>query len=165
MNREEILKEIDEAMSMLKETRRKVNGAFSHARNIVVRNGDDVAGYNKGLEDAWKLGRKISHYTKEGLLDRFGTTDIMCVFDEYTAQEALAKLEAYEKAQEEIKVGDVVEGKEANVMGVVVKKSSKDKAYILFRDGSAGIQKIEDFKKTGEHIDIISILGQIGGVK
>ena len=36
-------------------------------------------------------------------------------------------------------------------------------AYSIFGDGSAGMHELNNFKKTGRHIDIDSFLKQIGG--
>ena len=36
-------------------------------------------------------------------------------------------------------------------------------AYLVFDDGTAGINGLNNFKKTGRHIDIDSFLRQIGG--
>lgn len=174
MNREEILKEIDEAMSMLKETRRKVNGAFSHARNIVVRNGDDVEGYNKGLEDAWKLGKKIADTLSTSerakifgyVVNGITVTDIL---RDFTPQEALDKLEAYERKQAEIKIGDVVTFDTGGIKFVCTKDNVNNdytKCHLMASDGSVWEEcDKEKLQKTGKHIDISSILEQIGGTE
>ena len=36
-------------------------------------------------------------------------------------------------------------------------------AYLVFSDGSAGMNDLDHFKKTGRHIDIDGFLKQIGG--
>ncbi len=120
-------------------------------------------GYEKGkidgLNDAWELAEKI--WCKMGMdtrEDAFGfeyATDIM---KHLTPQEALAKLKAYE--DNKIKVGDVVvdlDGKERVVLFV----DFTGKAQIYGSHGVTNINK-EHLKKTGRHIDISSILEQIG---
>lgn len=130
-------------------------------------------GYEKGLQDAWKLARKIVlDVSKGGIPERdmrsmFGEKwTVSDILKNFTPQETLAKIEAYEKEkeQEEIKVGDVVEDELARVKGVVLKKSHGDKYYILFRDGSAGTHDLEELKKTGKHIDVKNILKQISDI-
>lgn len=147
----------------------EVQDALSDIKQILSsEDAEDSEAYNKGLEDAWKSTIKMHDMTLEELKLIFGEDGytwtksefIEVIIKRHTPQEVLMKLEAYKKEQE-IKVGDVVEGIEADVMGVVVGKIFKDTAYILFRDGSAGLQELKDFKKTGKHIDISSILEQI----
>lgn len=116
--------------------------------------------YEKGLNDAWELARKISHYTSYGLLDRFEVVEVMCVFDEYTYQEALAKLEAYEKEQNEIKVGDVVE--RINFTELFVVSGFNEEIYTLINaNGKCVCANVNQIKKTDKHIDIQSVLEQI----
>ena len=111
MSNEEILAELNKGMTALHNGIKNVNQALSSA-NIAV---GQVEAYNKGLEDAWECVKKltVNDYLKDGydsdeLLKIFGTDNIFCILKNYTPQEALAKLEAYEKEQAEIKVGDVV---------------------------------------------------------
>ena len=111
MNREEILKEIDYTMSELKDAAvilDTVKNTLKHSRDMFFINKDDSEAYNKGLEDAWKLAQKLWLPTGYSGLEH---TEVMKVFGcdycliakKYTPQEALVKLEVYEKEQEEIK--------------------------------------------------------------
>lgn len=158
MTREEILNEIDDTLAFFRSAKVKVGETLTHARNVVAKKGSEEA-YNKGLEDAWELASKISHYTSYSLLDRFEAVEAMCVFDEYTYQEALAKLEAYEKANE-IKVGDVVEYCTDNEKAVVLAIEGRE-LKTLTESTKCEMWFRENVKKTGKHIDIQSILEQI----
>lgn len=116
--------------------------------------------YNKGLNDAWELAKKIVKSPNKGgykaneLAEIFGISD-KPVLDAYTPQEALAKVKEYEE-RNEIKVGDVVKYRcngcsESIITGVV-----GDIVYRLFRDGSCGNYMCkEDLEKTGKHFDSI----------
>jgi hypothetical protein len=115
-------------------------------------------GYEQGLNDAWELARKIFTFNKNKMEDVFGFVEKRCVFDNLSPQEAFVKLKAYEEAQ--IEVGDVVidlDGKERVVLFV----DFKGVAQIYGSHGVTNINK-EHLKKTGKHIDIQSILEQIG---
>lgn len=140
--------------------------ALNYLQSMKDKEVADKEAYNKGLGDAWEFVTKTntSVHPREAfkLLDFFGVANYRDIYVEYTPQEALAKLEAYEKGKE-IKVGDVVEGKEVNVMGVVVKTRIDGMVSILFRDGSVGNHKLTNLEKTGKHIDIQKILEQIAG--
>ena len=121
--------------------------------------------YDKGLNDAWELIKKltVNDYRKDGYdsdeLQRiFGTENLFCILKKYTPQEALSKLEAYEKEQAEIKVGDVVE---VNGYKFLVTTVANDHINLI---DSKGITTwtTSTCKKTGKHIDISKILEQIG---
>ena len=116
-----------------------------------------------GQNEAWNLARKIFSMEANDIEDIFiktGAWNLGTVLDDYTYQEAAAKVEAWEKAKEEIKVGDVVSHEEKN--GVVISEGT-----ICFRgftdDGTPFEWYKERCTKTGRHIDIDSFLKQIGG--
>lgn len=121
--------------------------------------------YEQGLNDAWELAKKLFGYscdTKlccEDLKNIFGSACEMDILRNNTPQEAIIKIEAYEKAKEEIKVGDVVDNNALKGIVTMVKEKDVD---IMFKDGSVGTWDKRNCKKTGEHIDISSILQEIG---
>ncbi len=191
MSNEEIVKEIDEAMESLRETKRKIGGAFSKARNIVIKDstvdteaynkGREEAlqevlncesyGYEKGLNDAWELAQKIVCYEGDGgmsqrelekIFDSFNTCEIMCL----SYFEALAKLEAYEKANE-IKVGDVVTifpRSGGQYDAIVIMVNIENHINVIYADGvTADNVPPQLYKKTGKHIDLTDLFKQIGG--
>ena len=116
--------------------------------------------YNKGLQDAWELARKISVLPTRGGMDDEGTFIFDDVLIELTPQEALAKMKAYEA--QTIKVGDVVEFADGT-KAVVIDIDTDDSLALLTESGCAESWiKPEIVKKTSKHIDIIeSIIGQI----
>lgn len=124
----------------------------------------------EGQNEAWELARKICLGKEDGglpndetyeIFNTHSPYDIMC---EHTYPEAAAKVEAWEKAKEEIKVGDVLKDvASSNVKCVVTNMYPGNMAYLVFSDGSAGMHELENMKKTGRHIDIDSFLKQIGG--
>lgn len=119
--------------------------------------------YADGLRDAWDLAKKIYHAPCEGGLENREIEEIFdCKFasvtHKYTAEEALAKIQAYERTKE-IKVGDVI--KYDGTFGVVARVGSCT-VNALFEDGITIEMFISECKKTGKHIDIESLLRQIG---
>ena len=129
-------------------------------------------GYEQGLNDAWKLVKKII-----GIVDKenhelmpareltkiYGSNDLLDIFA-FSPQEALAKLKAYEDSK--IEVGDVVTifpraGGEYNA--IIVRISSNNYINVFYGDGIVASDiPPELYKKTGKHIDVSSILEQIG---
>lgn len=123
---------------------------------------DDVkAAYEQGLNDAWELAKKIQYgLSRYQLKEIFGTDNEAGILsDVYTPQEALAKLKAHEEAQ--IMVGDVVEV--SDEVGIVVKVAGNCANVVHDNGNVTCVVLVKDLKKTGKHIDIQSILSQIGG--
>lgn len=121
--------------------------------------------YNQGLNDAWELARKIvlptfhGGYTWDEVENIFGTKHIcknhISVLFNFTPQEALAKVKAYEEERNEIKVGDVVKVRGGFFESIVTKVDGRI-IYRLFRDGGFNnVTKKEDLIKTGKHFDSI----------
>lgn len=119
----------------------------------------------EGHSVAWELARKITCQPINGGFNRsefeeiFDEGYISDIFEKYTYSEAAAKVAEWEKAKEEIKVGDVVSHEEK--YGVVISEGT-----ICFRgftdDGTPFEWYKERCTKTGRHIDIDSFLKQIG---
>ena len=123
----------------------------------------------EGQNEAWELARKITCQPINGGFNRsdfeeiFGDSYISDIFKKYTYYEAVAKVTEWEKAKEEIKDGDVLEGIYDNNLKCIVTNLYTDNiAYLMFDDGTAGFHELNNFKKTGRHIDIDSFLKQIG---
>lgn len=139
----------------LKEQVKKANKTSLH--------GGRIAGQN----EAWELARKIvltNGYSDNDLYEIFNCCGLRKVLKDFTYQEAAAKVAEWEKAKEEIKNGDVLEGIYDNTLKCVVTSLYTDNiAYLVFDDGTAGFHELDNFKKTGRHIDIDSFLKQIGG--
>ena len=84
------------------------------------------------------------------------------IFLQYTPREVEVKIEAWELAKREIKVGDVVMDTENDVF-VVLRKLDY---FVYALLNSKGKHKYSDAKyltKTGRTIDITTVLKQIGG--
>lgn len=120
--------------------------------------------YVRGLSDAWELAKKIYDMKCEDVKDIF-EEGFWEIINHYTAEEALAKIEAYEK-EKEIKVGDVVvktSGAGSKYIGVVTQiTDAQYSVCLVFSDGSTETTIASNLTKTGKHIDIESLLKQIG---
>lgn len=72
--------------------------AYIEGRNEGLRQGhfENSNEYDKGLEDAWECARKINNMTMEECEEVFGEYRYFAtVVENFTATEALAKLEGY----------------------------------------------------------------------
>ena len=123
----------------------------------------------KGQNEAWELAKKINCQPINGGFKRsefeeiFGYDYISDIFKKYTYTETAKKVAEWEKTKEKVKVGDVLEDiYNSNVKCIITNLYPNNKAYLVFDDGTAGINELDNFKKTGRHIDIDSFLKQIG---
>lgn len=120
------------------------------------------AEYNKGLNDAWKLARKIADIVLPSeRAEIFGYVvneiTVVDILRDFTPQEALAKLKAYE--DNKIEVGDVVtySGEKCLVLDL-----KGDKVVVLTGDCCVLEWHKCDVEKTDKHINLDGILEQIG---
>lgn len=127
--------------------------------------------YQRGLNDAWEAARKIAcdrphggfHIdTKQHI---FGSSDYAYILANYNASEAIEEIRQYEQEQDEIKVGNEVNGKCGR--GIITKISNDgDHFNIMWENGSTGYYMIEDFKKTGKHFpEIAEVLRKMQEVR
>lgn len=125
--------------------------------------------YQKGLDDAWECGKKLAWTAKYGgygerLNDVFGRDDTFDFYD-YTPNEAIEKLKAFEQKQDKIEVGDEVEwdndftGDRFIVTRIYQPYGKKEQCDGIDDDGDVyRAVLIESLVKTGRHFDIQSIL-------
>ena len=138
-------------------------GGLSAAKIKAFNNGR-LAGQN----EAWELVRKIFDMETNDIEDIFIKEDawnLGTVLNNYTYQEAAAKVAEWEKIKE-IKVGDILEDRDEG--NKVIVTSLKGRVIcLLWDDGRIGTTYVElakgIFRNTGRHIDIDSFLKQIGG--
>ena len=122
----------------------------------------EEAGYNKGLNDAWEVAKKISllpmdcGYSSNKLKEIFGTHMVSKIFN-LAPQEAIAKIKEYEDEQK-LKVGDVI--KLPFGIGVV---TNIDGENVVFMTKSGEFGRLEgSVPKTGKKLDVVGLLEQIG---
>ena len=176
MSNEEILSEIGKAMSMMADTKSIVNEALCHAQNIVKKYNEPtisedtlemerMKALNEGRNEVWELANKIQGLDCNIREKIYGIYKMPVIFEKFTPQEALVKLEAYEKEQEKVRqkimVGDIVT-LEDGTKGVVMDEDGADNVVIFTENGciEAWMNK-KYITKTDKHIDIQSLLEQI----
>lgn len=114
--------------------------------------------YANGLNDAWNLAKKIGQMDCIYLDVIFGS-DEESVWN-HTYEEALAKIEAYEK-EKSVCVGDVVEDEEGT-KALVIDESTENTCFVFTENGCVEEWYKRDLKKTGKKIPISGLLRQIG---
>ena len=121
--------------------------------------------YQRGLNDAWEVARKIIRMPEGDLLNIFtecysAVCTALQVLLKYDASEAIEKLKAYEEKQDDkIEVGDEVRLCRHKVPYIVTSCDGDDDTYILMTV-NGGFIKAEKYnvRKTNRHFDIKGIL-------
>lgn len=120
-----------------------------------------MSDYTKGLIDGYNIVARINDYTYEQLSDIFGACSLKFILKNFTPNEAVEKMNAYDKAQ--IEVGDVVKyGKTEYVVCSIVEGGITNKTNYCGVDGKGIWHGESDVTKTGKHIDLSQIFEQIG---
>ena len=126
--------------------------------------------FNQGTEAAWELARKIFDMETNDIEDIFITEDawnLGTVLNNYTYSEAAAKVAQWEKAKEEIKVGDIYKNIAGSCFVICDVNEEDNNAQVLWSSSLSSRKTLDEIKryytKTGRHIDIDSFLKQIGG--
>ena len=111
-------------------------------------------------EEAWDIAKKLfAGFSDTELNEIFGKGWSYPKLMELSPYEAKAKLDEWKNKQ--IRVGDVVHT--TSGVDAVVLKVNEETVHLLFPDGSCGKHPKGIYTKTGKHIDIQSVLDQIGG--
>lgn len=143
--------------------------AYAKGREDGFNDGKET-GYFEGVNMAWDLARRLFLSACDGvenaLSDRdlneiFETRDVAYIVNRYVPDEIASRIEAWEKAKEEIKVGDVVEEVSGGTY-LVVKIDDDEWCRVLTQRGDGRTLFKKNLTKTGRSIDIQSILEQIG---
>lgn len=125
------------------------------------------AGRLAGQNEAWELARKIVAFKCDGgydlkeIKELFGYDCIQDIMKNLTYPEAAAKVSKWEKAKEEIKVGDIIKV-DVNGLYAIVIHESDEFAKVVYADGNVYIGRKDGMTKTGRHIDIDSFFKQVG---
>jgi uncharacterized protein YkvS len=160
MPNEELVKTVPLPMPPITEPKKEVDAADY----IEIYTDGHKKGYDEGLNDAWNFAMELNDELQdEEIAKLFGVKHgLREVMSRYTYEEAFAILNEY-KEQRKIEVGDVVKFKDTG-RTCVISTVSKNGYLVIFKDGSGGTIEFprSAFDKTGKHIDIKSILEQIG---
>ena len=162
----ELAEEITRLLAENKELKETKTEDIEHWCDVCTKQSVIEEAKAEGQNEAWELTRKIilnNGYSVHDLYEIFGYADSQTLMENHTYQEAATKVAKWEKAKK-IKSGDILEGIYDNMLKCVVTNLYTDNiAYLVFDDGTAGFHELDNFKKTGRHIDIDSFLKQIGG--
>ena len=112
--------------------------------------------YQRGLNDAWECARRLLFNVEDGgmstseLCEIFHRNGFYRILKDYSAQEAIEKIDGYEKQKNALKVGDVVLQTYDNTMAVIMGEADEDHAWHVYTENGC-VEKWSEsvFRKTG----------------
>ena len=130
----------------------------------------EIEMYNKGLDDAWDVLRRIflatnehsEAFTGQQIAEIFNMEEID-VLKKLTPQQVIVKIRDYEKRQAQIKVGDVLKHRRNSSNILVVTHVFDDNTFSgMNANGETySNRNTSDWVKTGKHVDFNNVFQQI----
>lgn len=140
-------------------------------RRFEDENKDSIdAARTAGQNEVWEMAKNLDVIEPKEFYAMFNAPKIgdplSYAYKHLSGGKALEKYRAWKEAKEkeeaEIKAGDVIitdDGYKAVVLRFYM--GQKDRAYLMFEDGSCGNHSLEGAKKTSKRIDVESVIMQI----
>jgi len=156
MTREEHKTKIDEIIKenqTIKNILGNQNNKLSQVRNYVSADFEEA--YQRGLNDAWMYARKIAlnvvyEVSDKALRDAFDVAICYDIFIKYSVQEAIKKIDEYEKQMDVIKIGDEVRLNYDDTRAVVMDMSDQEDAWWIYTEnGCIEEWHSSKFRKSG----------------
>lgn len=157
MTREEHTENINEIIKSnrtIKSILDSQNNRLSWMRDYTSTDVEEA--YQRGLNDAWELARRIRLNVEDGgisvseLCEMFHTNTVYNIFKGYSAQEVMKRIAEYEKQKNAIKIGDEVKFNHDDIKATVMDQSDKEGMWWLYTENGC-IEEWQDayFRKTG----------------
>lgn len=170
---EEVLKEIQDAITLNKTAKKKSNTALTNAMSLIMRETKELQNrldkeYKRGMNDAWEIARVVINMEDKEFDNIFDKNlSARYVITNSNPFRVKEKISAYHKAQEDelnkIHVGDVVQHIADATKAIILDNDSNTnlgmKKWMVFTEnGCVESWYEDDFTKTGESVDVCSAL-------
>lgn len=170
---EEVLKEIQDAITLNKTAKKKSNTALTNAMSLIMHETKELQNrldeeYKRGMNDAWEIARKLCKTSYDECSEIFGNSSVEHVIETYDPIAIKKRIASYREEKEneltKIHVGDVVQNNDdstkATVLDYDVDTSLEDERYwMVFTENGCVETWCENvFTKTGESVDVCSAL-------
>lgn len=165
---EQILNEIQNAMTLNKDNVAKCNVALSDAKGFIIHKEKELQNrleeeYKRGMNETWEIARELCKTGYKECSEIFGDSSVETAIKNYTPKEVREKIMFYkeeqEKKKEEIIIGsivmDIYDGQKATVLNV---DKSDDSFWVFTNEGNLECWLKNNIENTGEFIDVTSAL-------
>lgn len=169
---EQILNEIQNAMTLNKNNVAKCNTALSDAKGLIMHEIKELQNrlaeeYKRGMNDAWEIAREICKMNREEYNMIFQNATIDLTIMSFAPVQIKEKISTYRQEKEnelsKIHVGDVVQhiadATKATILDNDPNTNLGEKKWIVFTEnGCVESWNENNFTKTEESVDVCSAL-------
>lgn len=170
--KEQILTEIQNAMTINKDIITKYNSVLSDAKSFIEHEQKELKNrlkeeYKRGMNDTWEIAKEFCKISYDESVAIFGTDSVAQIIRKYTLLEIKDRISSYNTKENEsnkIHVGDVVQDNNDNTKATVLDSdfdtSLEDENYwmVFTENGCIESWCENEFTKTGESVDVCSVL-------
>lgn len=165
--KEQILNEIQNAMTLNKDNVAKCNVALSDAKGFIMHEEKELQNrleeeYKRGMNEAWEIARELCKTGYEECSEIFGDSSVETAIKNYTPKEVREKIDFFRKEKEkkeEIAIGNIVIDMSREIKAVVLELDHTDNTFCVFtQNGDIEYWFHDDVENTGEFVDINNIL-------
>lgn len=170
--KEQILIEIQNAMTLNKDNVAKCNSALSDAKSLIMHEEKELQNrldeeYKRGMNDAWEIAKEFCKVSYDESMDIFGTDSVDQIIKKYTLLEIKDKISSHntkENEENKIHVGDVVQDKNDDTKATILDYDNdtnlvSEGYWLVFTENGCVKSWCEnEFTKTGESVDVCGAL-------
>lgn len=170
--KEQILTEIQNAMTLNKDNVAKCNSALSDAKSLIMHEEKELQNrldeeYKRGMNDAWEIAKEFCKISNDESKDIFGTDSVEQIIKKYTLLEIKDKILSHNtewNEENKIQVGDVVQDKNDDTKATILDHDSDTNLvgegyWMVFTENGCVESWCEnEFTKTGESVDVCGAL-------
>lgn len=169
---EEILHEIQEAITMNKCAKKKLNTVLTDAIQLILHVEKEIQKrlddeYKRGMNDTWEIAKEFCKVSYDESVAIFETDNVDQIIKEYTLLEIKDKITSYNAKENEvdkIHVGDVVQDSADSTRATILDQDhdtnlSGEAYWMVFTENGCVESWCENnFTKTREAVDVYSAL-------
>lgn len=169
--KEQILTEIQDAMTLNKNNVAKCNTALSDAKSLIMHEEKELQNcleeeYKHGLIDAWEIARELCDVDYDELCAIFNYEEVEPIIKNFMPLEVKEKIATYrtEKENKKVGVGDVVQDKNDGTKATILDNDNDinlvgEGYWMVFTENGCVESWCEnEFTKTGESVDVCGAL-------
>lgn len=170
--KEQILTEIQNAMSLNKNYVAQCNTALSDAMSLIMHEEKELQNrleeeYKRGMNEAWEVAKEFCKISYDESMAIFDSDNVDEIIRKYTLVEIKDKMSSYRTKENEeniVHVGDVVQDNNDSTKAIILDYDydttlDNEQYWMVFTENGCVESWYEnEFTKTGESVDLCSVL-------